>query len=118
MYPFYSHVNDFDQIQVSARHFSGARGAARKPLRLFSSLNLGRRCGSTSPRFFGLDALEALTNATVGLLVSWGVTYLLLPLWGLTPTIGASLGITAMYFCISALRSFVVRRIFRGIANG
>ena len=62
-----------------------------------------------------IDALEALTNAIVGLLASWLVTYTLLPLWGLTPSASASLGITAMYFAISAARSFAIRRIFRGI---
>lgn len=62
-----------------------------------------------------LDALEALTNATIGLLVSWGVTYAALPLWGLTPSLSASAGITAMYFVISTARSFLIRRIFRGL---
>ena len=31
-----------------------------------------------------LDALEALTNATIGLIVSWAITYYALPLWGFT----------------------------------
>ncbi|WP_438839380.1 DUF7220 family protein, partial [Helicobacter pylori] len=43
-----------------------------------------------------MDAAEALTNATLGLIVSWAVTYWLLPAWGLHPTATASLGITAM----------------------
>lgn len=63
-----------------------------------------------------LDALEALTNAVVGLLVSWAITYAALPWWGLTPTPAGAAGITAMYFFVSAARSFVIRRIFRGLA--
>ena len=59
------------------------------------------------------DALESLTNATIGLFVSWGVTYLLLPLWGLAPSLAASGGITGMYFVVSTARAFIIRRTFR-----
>ncbi len=63
-----------------------------------------------------IDAAEALTNATIGLIASWAVTYWLLPLWGLHPTATASLGITAMYFAISFARSWALRKAFRGLA--
>ena len=36
-----------------------------------------------------ISAVEALTNAVVGLLVSWGVTYWCLPFWGLAPSAGS-----------------------------
>ena len=57
-------------------------------------------------------ATDALCNAVIGLLVSWAVTFFLLPLWGLTPSAGQSAGITAMYFWISFARSYVLRRAF------
>jgi len=60
-----------------------------------------------------IDALEALTNAAIGLCVSWAVTFYLLPLWGLTPSATASAGITAMYFTISFARSWAIRAAFR-----
>lgn len=56
---------------------------------------------------------EALCNAVVGLIVSWAVTYYALPLWGLTPSASASLGITACYFVVSFLRSWAIREAFR-----
>jgi O-antigen/teichoic acid export membrane protein len=64
-------------------------------------------------RKLGLDTLEALTNAAIGLVISWSATYWLLPFWGLHPTAGGAAGITAMFFCISFARSFVLRRLFR-----
>ena len=41
-----------------------------------------------------MSALEAFCNAAIGLLISWAVTFFLLPLWGLTPSAGQSAGIT------------------------
>ena len=60
-----------------------------------------------------LSALEAFCNAVIGLIVSWGVTYYALPLWGLVPSASASAGITAMYFVISFARSWAIREVFR-----
>lgn len=64
-----------------------------------------------------MSALEALTNATIGLLVSWAVTYWALPLWGLTPSPVEAGGITAMYFLISFARSWAIREVFRRVSN-
>jgi len=61
------------------------------------------------------SATEALTNATIGLLVSWAITYLALPLWGLTTTPAQAGGITAMYFTVSFARSWVIREVFRRV---
>ena len=60
-----------------------------------------------------LSAIEALCNAVVGLFVSWAITFYALPLWGLTPSASASLGITGMYFVISFARSWAIREAFR-----
>jgi hypothetical protein len=60
-----------------------------------------------------MDTAEALLNATIGLVVSWLATWLLLPLWGLTPSPKASLGITAMFFALSFARARVLRWLFR-----
>ncbi len=59
------------------------------------------------------DALEALTNAIVGYLVSVVIFYLVAPLWGLTAPLSTSFGVSAMFFCVSAARSYVLRRVFR-----
>ena len=63
------------------------------------------------------SAAEALANATIGLAVSWAVTYAALPMWGLHPSASASLGITAMYFTISFARAWAIREVFRRVWN-
>lgn len=64
-----------------------------------------------------LSVIEALANAVIGLLVSWAVTFALLPLWGYSPSAVESAGITAMYFFISFARSWAIREVFRRVSN-
>lgn len=64
-----------------------------------------------------IDAIEATTNAVIGYLVSVTATWLILPLWGFPASLGASFGISAVFFVVSFLRSFALRRIFRRIHN-
>jgi hypothetical protein len=68
-------------------------------------------------RASAIDVTEALANAAVGLLVSWAATYWLLPLWGLTPSASASLGITGMFFALSFARAWALRWAFRRIGG-
>lgn len=63
------------------------------------------------------SAIEALCNAVIGLLVSWAVTYYILPVWGLEPNASQSLAITGVYFVISFARSWAVREAFRRVGN-
>lgn len=64
-----------------------------------------------------LDLLEAVANAAIGLAISWGVTfYLLPPLFGIAPSAGQAAGITALFFATSTARAYVLRRVFRGVA--
>ena len=58
-----------------------------------------------------LDAIEAITNAVVGLVISWLVTWAVLGF-----SLAASAGITGMFFGLSTARSFVLRRVFRRLA--
>jgi len=60
-----------------------------------------------------IDAIEALCNALVGLVVSWAATYWLLPMWGLQPSASASAGITGMFFVLSFARAYALRSLFR-----
>ena len=60
-----------------------------------------------------ISAAEAFVNATVGLLVSWCVTYWGLPLFGLTPSASASALITGLYFVVSFARAWIIREGFR-----
>ena len=61
----------------------------------------------------GLDAIEALANAIIGLVLSWLITLTVLGF-----TAWQSAGITALFFVASTVRSFVLRRVFRGLGNG
>ena len=64
-----------------------------------------------------MDLAEALTNAVVGLFVSWAATYALLPIWGLHPAVGASAGITLTFFALSFARAYVLRCLFRRLGR-
>jgi len=59
-----------------------------------------------------IDAIEAVTNATVGLIVSILLTWLWL---GFTPV--QSAGITAVFFITSTARAYIVRRAFRRLGK-
>ena len=54
-----------------------------------------------------MTALEAIANAAIGFIVSWLATLFVL---GYSPADSAS--ITAMFFGLSFLRSYALRRLF------
>ena len=58
-----------------------------------------------------MSALEALVNATVGLIVSWCATFFVLGY-----SAAGSVGVTAMFFSLSFIRAFALREIFRRLA--
>jgi hypothetical protein len=64
-----------------------------------------------SRRFFhgesSVSALEAMTNAVIGLAVSWAATFFVL---GYSVTQSAS--ITAMFFGLSFSRAYLLRKAF------
>ncbi len=60
-----------------------------------------------------VDAIEALTNAAVGLAVSWAATFFVL---GYPP--GQSAAITAMFFGLSFSRAWAIRAVFRRLSRG
>ena len=57
-----------------------------------------------------MDAIEALCNAAIGLVVSWLTTWLVLGY-----SAASSMGITAMFFGLSFTRAWIIRGIFRGL---
>lgn len=60
---------------------------------------------------------EAKTNAVTGLLVSYLFTFYGLPMFGIEPDEPTALMITASYFTLSLVRSFVLRRLFNMAAG-
>lgn len=59
-----------------------------------------------------MKAIEALTNAVIGLVVSWLATLYLLPFWGFHASPAQSAGITGMFFGLSFVRTYALRVIF------
>jgi hypothetical protein len=55
---------------------------------------------------------EAVANSVVGIAVSWVFTFTALPLLGLEPTAADAIIITACYFVLSVVRSYLLRRLF------
>ena len=60
-----------------------------------------------------MSALEALANAAIGLVASWTATFFVLGY-----TASGSVAVTAMFFGLSFARSWIIREIFRRLANG
>lgn len=63
-----------------------------------------------------MDALEATTNAALGLIVSWLAVYFVFPLWGMSPTATQSAQVTLFFFALSWVRSYSLRRVFRWLS--
>ena len=55
-----------------------------------------------------MDAIEAATNAVIGLAVSYALT-----LWVLGFNPAQSAWVTAMFFCTSFTRAWLIRAFFR-----
>jgi hypothetical protein len=55
-----------------------------------------------------IDAIEALTNAVIGFVVSFAATFFVL---GFSPA--QSTGITVMFFGLSFSRAWIIRAAFR-----
>ena len=51
-----------------------------------------------------MDSLEALTNATVGLVVSFLAVRYLFPMWGWEATYTQAAGVTGMFWALSVVR--------------
>ncbi len=60
-----------------------------------------------------MDGLEAITNAFVGLVVSFLAVRYVFPLWGWEATSGQAVGVTGMFWALSAARTYVLRKVFR-----
>lgn len=56
--------------------------------------------------------LESIANATLGLVISWLFTYYGLPIFGISPDPIQATWITGVYFLLSLIRSYIIRRIF------
>jgi len=62
-----------------------------------------------------MDALEATTNAVLGLALSVLAVWLVFPLFGWAVTLKSNLAVTGLFFGLSWARSYALRRLFRWI---
>ena len=63
-----------------------------------------------------MDAIEAVTNATLGLIISILAVYLLWPLFGWVATPSQSFIVTAIFWALSTIRAYAIRKLFRFIS--
>ena len=64
-----------------------------------------------------MDSAEALTNATIGLAVSFLAVRYLFPLWGWEATHAQAVGVTGLFWALSAGRTYLFRKVFRWLAQ-
>jgi hypothetical protein len=60
-----------------------------------------------------IDGAEAIANAAAGLVVSALSVQLLWPVFGWQVTASQSGAVAVIFFCLSTVRAYVLRRIFR-----
>lgn len=65
-----------------------------------------------------IDTAEAIANAVSGLAISVATVHLVWPVMGWPVTAGQSVAVSAIFFCLSIGRAYVLRRVFRRIAHG
>ncbi len=62
-----------------------------------------------------LSALETAVNITVGFIISWLLSYFILPMWGFAQSASAATTVTIIYTIASVARSYTLRRIFNAL---
>lgn len=65
-----------------------------------------------------LDAAESLANAVIGLAVSVAAVWAVFPLFGWPVTGPKSIAVSALFFALSWVRAFALRRLFRRAGHG
>lgn len=58
------------------------------------------------------SAIESLTNIIVGLLTSFLIQLVIYPFLGIAVTIGENVIITIVFFVVSFVRGYLIRRFF------
>lgn len=61
------------------------------------------------------STLESLTNTIVGLLTSFAIQLVIYPLLNIPVTLNQNIIITVVFFLVSFLRGYIIRRVFNKI---
>jgi hypothetical protein len=59
-----------------------------------------------------MDLIEATSNALIGFAVSWAATFFILGY-----SAGSSIAVTGMFFGLSFVRAYVLRKLFRRLGK-
>ena len=100
-----------------------AGGADREscpaPIRASSSARLTTPAAweDAAGGFLRGDGAEAISNATIGLGVSVLAVWTLWPLFGWEATGGQSVAVTALFFALSTVSTYIIRKAFRWLQS-
>ena len=61
------------------------------------------------------STIESLTNTIVGLLTSFAIQLVIYPLLNIPVTLNQNIIITVVFFVVSFLRGYLIRRVFNKI---
>ena len=61
------------------------------------------------------STIESLTNTIVGLLTSFAIQLVIYPLLNIPVTLNQNIIITVVFFVVSFLRGYIIRRVFNKI---
>lgn len=61
------------------------------------------------------STIESLTNTIVGLLTSFAIQLVIYPLLSIPVTLNQNIIITVVFFLVSFLRGYIIRRVFNKI---
>ena len=61
------------------------------------------------------STIESLTNTVVGLLTSFAIQLVIYPLLNIPVTLNQNIIITVVFFVVSFLRGYLIRRVFNKI---
>lgn len=62
-----------------------------------------------------LSALETATNISVGFVISWALSFYILPIWGFAQSASAATTVTLIFTIASIARQYTLRRIFNAL---
>ena len=64
-----------------------------------------------------MSAIEAIANVAVGYGVAVATQMVVFPLFGISASLGANLGIGLIFTAVSLVRSYALRRIFERVRH-
>ena len=64
-----------------------------------------------------IDAMEAIANSTIGLVISCVAVWAVFPLFGWHVSAAQSVAVTGMFWALSTVRCYLVRKAFKWLGR-